>query len=177
VLSYLDSRQYNAVLTPMLDLFSEKPVLHSPETEDFRRTHRYYDLTAIRKFKYLKNHTLLKGGVRSTAFGCDAILLVKHSLIKYHRGMFRPDPHWLHGAKIADITAVLLHYKFIKGFEDRVADATRRKNHYQQSKEYVAYQRALEKNPALSLHSSKARPLSSLHDLVSEGFLKWKELK
>ncbi|MCX5783361.1 MAG: glycosyltransferase family 2 protein, partial [Elusimicrobia bacterium] len=51
LLEYLNANSYNAVITQMLDMFSDKP-LDNPGNGPLKKTYQYYDITNIRKEDY-----------------------------------------------------------------------------------------------------------------------------
>jgi hypothetical protein len=129
-LTYLNDHDYNAVTVQMLEMFSNRAIGSSaPGTSDcdLKALYQYYDLSNITRYPYRdaalsKLHgannevsddrtALYVGGIRRTLYGHDC-LLTKHSLVMPSRvrQLFK-HVHFVDGARLADLSCVLLHYK------------------------------------------------------------------
>jgi len=185
-LRYLSGKSYTAVVAQMLDMFPEEPLTGrtgEPE-EPLKQRHRFYDVSGVRKKRMkgspsLRDNVLeseeveiYRGGIRDAVFGSDP-LLTKFPLI-FLDGRARPmeDSHRCGGARVADVTSVLLHYKFLDGyFQEHVAWAVREESYFQNSARYKMYQEALDRAPRLRLKLETARELRHVNDLLEEQFL------
>lgn len=178
-LSYLESSGYNAVITQMLDMFSETPLrdLVSSPGDDLVERYPFYDTSRISKKPYpfqsdcagIQMHW---GGIRYEIFGTFNGL-TKVSLFKMD-GKLKPFVHWHHArnARIADLSAVLLHFPFVGSFYAKVSEAVASGRYgYLTSDEYAAYLKALERSPRLQLKLDTARRFKDVDQLVEEGFL------
>src|ERR671921_420901 len=132
-LSYLTEKSYTAVAAQMLDMFPEEPLSGREgnlQDEPLKERHRFYDISNIsrrsnKRRHYRHNNTLENGdivmfssGIRGAIFGDNRSLLTKHPLVFLDGKVkpLHPGPHWVANAKIADISCVLLHYKFLDGY-------------------------------------------------------------
>jgi hypothetical protein len=78
-LRYLNANSYTAVLSQMLDMFSDTPLaeLESKPDDLLKERYVYYDISAIRKVDYLwspRSNVEIKGrldGIRKTVFGTE----------------------------------------------------------------------------------------------------------
>jgi hypothetical protein len=131
-LEYLNQRNYSAVLTQMLDMFSERPLAtlaHKAPQENLKEVYRYYDLSQVSKVDYRaseltrvyapnneipnENIFLNFGGIRKALFGINC-LLSKHSLFRTGEDLeLFPHVHFVNRARVADVSCVLLHYKLV----------------------------------------------------------------
>ncbi|AHY46133.1 Glycosyl transferase family 2 [Rubrobacter radiotolerans] len=182
-LGYLNVRGYTAVAAQMLDMFAEGPISASSGGSFLKEAHHFYDLREIREQEYgavwradnvLSNERIkiLRGGIRKTLFGADAVL-TKHPLV-FPDGGVEPmvnSSHRVRGARIADLSGVLYHYKFVSGFPERVRRAVREENYSNLSKRYKQYLEVLQRNPDLTARGAGSRELSSTDDLLDAGFL------
>jgi hypothetical protein len=85
---------------------------------------------------------------------------------------FDGSTHWVDNARIADLTCVLFHYKFLDGYlREQAAQAVREEHHYDNSAEYKKYLQVLEGNPTLQVKQETAREIHSVNDLLENGFL------
>src|SRR5215208_5761552 len=188
-LGYLNSNSYTAVAAQMLDMFPEEPLSGSGEgnlpDEPLKERHRFYDVSNIRgedikELPRLRNNILesdeiefFSGGIRSTLFRTTS-LLTKFPLV-FSDGRIKPmddSSHWVDNARIADLTGVLFHYKFLDGhFHKQAARAVREGQYYNNSALYRKYLRILEGNRTLRLKQETAREIEGVNDLVENGFL------
>src|SRR5918997_4569682 len=189
LLGYLSSNSYTAVAAQMLDMFPEEPLSGSREgslpDEPLKERHRFYDVSNVRtekikELRRLRNNILesddiefFSGGIRSTLFRTTS-LLTKFPLV-FSDGRIKPfdgSAHWVDNARIADLTCVLFHYKFLdEHFHGQVARAVREGQYYNNSALYKKYLQVLEGNPDLLVKQENAREIESVNDLVENGFL------
>src|SRR5918995_876118 len=187
-LGHLSSNSYTAVAAQMLDMFPEEPLSGREgnlEDEPLKELHRFYDISnlkrvSIKKNPRLRNNTLqsdgietFRNGIDNTVFGTEP-LRTKFPLV-FTDGTIKPfdrSSHWVDNAKIADITCVLFHYKFLDGyFHKQAAQAVREENHYKNSRGAKKHLEVLDKNPTLQVKRESARELKGVNDLVENGFL------
>jgi len=189
-LSYLNSNSYTAVAAQMLDMFPEEPLSGSREgklqDEPLKERHRFYDVSNIgrKSFKELRRRfpsnvlesdeiEAFRGGVRETVFGVNSDL-TKFPLV-FLDGRIKPmddSSHWVDNARIADVTCVLFHYKFLDVyFHEQAVQAVREEQYHNASHVYRKYLRILEGNPTLQVKQESAREIESVNDLVENGFL------
>ena len=128
-LAYLNEKGFTAVVTQMLDMFSDRPLSHMLRTqqEDIKNVYRYFSLAAIDRIAYSRAELtcrfakrnrlssseieILFGGIRKTLYGLSC-LLTKHSLFRRHESIdLFPHVHFVDNASLADVTCALLHYK------------------------------------------------------------------
>jgi hypothetical protein len=189
LLGYLSSNSYTAVAAQMLDMFPEEPLSGSRQgslpNEPLKERHRFYDVSNVRtenikELRRLRNNILesddiefFSGGIRSTLFRTTS-LLTKFPLV-FSDGKIKPfdgSAHWVDNARIADLTCVLLHYKFLdEHFHRQVARAVSEGQYYNNSALYKKYLQVLDGNPTLRVKQENARELGSVNDLVDNGFL------
>src|SRR5919107_5077292 len=189
-LGYLSSNSYTAVVAQMLDMFPEEPLSGRQgllEDEPLKERHRFYDIsninrTSVKELHYLhdRNNTLesdeieiFRDGIQNTIFG-SRLYLTKHPLMFTDGRIKLSDrsSHWVDNAKIADISCVLLHYKFLDGyFHKQAAQAVREGQYNNASTRYKRYLEVLDRNPALQVKQESARELKGVNDLVENGFL------
>src|SRR5215217_5725563 len=189
-LGYLTEKSYTAVAAQMLDMFPEEPLSGREgnlQDEPLKERYRFYDISYIsrRSNKELhhlhnRNNTLesdeiemFRDGIQNTIFGSKP-LRTKFPLV-FTDGRIKPfdrSSHWVDNANIADISCVLLHYKFLDGyFHKQAAQAVREGQYHNNSARYKRYLEVLDKNPALQMKQESARELKGVNDLVENGFL------
>src|SRR5215212_4441402 len=188
LLSYLNERSYTAVVAQMLDMFPEEPLsgrASSPD-EPLKERHRFYDISDVKKMS-IKEHPLtgnntyenddiefFYGGAFETLFDCIPPWLTRFALT-FSDGkvkQFAGSGHRVDNVRVADLTSVYLHYKFLDGyFHEQVASAAREENYPYDSRQYKRYLQVLENSPSLQLKQESARELRSVNDLVENQFL------
>jgi hypothetical protein len=184
-LRYLEHYGYKAVTGQMLDLFSDRPFseLTSEPGDNLRENYRFYDLTDLvptHDVYWIRDGNLtnreiacLFGGIRKRFFGDDCLLLTKHPLVYADEsvGVYTYDGHFVTGARVADISTVLLHYKYVGSLRERVRRTVDEEWHNKAGALYGGLSGVLGDRPDLCLRLETARELGSVNDLVDNGFL------
>lgn len=187
-LEYLNRGKYTAVLTQMLDMFSEGPLAalaHKTPQENLKDVYRYYDLSQVSKVDYRtaeltrayapENHIshedtgLYFGGIRKALFGLNC-LLSKHSLFRTGKGLqLFPHSHFVNKAKIADVSGVLHHYKFAgNAYESALLN---KEAFVGTQKGYNDMMRLIDLRPEYRIKTETAVEFRSIVDLVENKFL------
>lgn len=184
-LKYLTRNSYTAVVAQMLDMFPEGPVSKAANVKDepLKERHRFYDVSDIAEQGYYtrgdasnavasEEIEVYRNGIRKTVFEQYG-LLTKHPLM-FIDGEIRhmdPGPHWVSGARVADITCVLFHYMFIGDFYEKTLRAVKEESYANDSAKYKKFFEVLERNPELRIKRETARELRGVNDLVDDQFL------
>ncbi|HMD60199.1 MAG TPA: glycosyltransferase family 2 protein [Opitutaceae bacterium] len=180
LLSYLDARGFTAVVTQLLDLFSDCPLsrLNDDDATPLDVAYPYYDLSGLVATDYewsrLSNEAVKMhfGGIRRILFGTENGL-TKAALV-FVRKDIRIFEGWHHAvnALVADFTCVLRHYPFTSAFYEKVREAAATGRYGElTTDEYRKYWGVLAANPDLSLYLPTARRYSGTDRLIEEGFL------
>lgn len=183
ILGYLNKNHYDTVVIQMLDMFSKEDIKIEEQKgtwtiERLRSIYRYYDLTNINDAPYIRSilsrpHPLIKllfGGIRKTVFGLDCFL-TKEALFLGRKSTYLKSSHLLAKAKVADFSAVFLHYKFTENFYAYTLKAVEEENHWRNSEEYKAYFHRLNKQEGLLLFQPSSLELTDIDDLIDKQFL------
>ncbi len=123
-------------------------------------------------------HIQIYGGVRERIFhfsGSPAPhppTISKVPLVKWKRGMqFTNCTHAISPIPLAQMTGLLLHFKFLNDFYQRVQVEAARGEHYADGLEYKIYAQLLAQNPALALRDQNSVRLQSSRQLVELGLM------
>jgi hypothetical protein len=192
LLRYLNEKSYTAVVAQMLDMFPDRALSTrvSQKDEPLKELYKFYDLSKIKRVDYhggrgqgsnvIANNDIkiIKGGVRWTYIRPNStdvrFMLTKHPLI-FGDAKARHEERGLHrirNARVADLSCVLYHYKFIDGFRERVARAVQEENYAPGNTSYYKeVHKLLKRNPSIRLGQDTARELKSVNELVGNGFL------
>src|SRR5215212_10593098 len=185
LLRYLNERSYTAVVAQMLDMFPEEPLSGSASSPDelLKERHRFYDISNIQT-KGIKEHgrnniyesddiEYFLGGIRSKLFDTKAYLT--RFALMFSDGRVKPfagSGHRVDNARVADLTCVYFHYKFLdEHFHKQAASAVREENYASNSRQYKRYLEVLENRPGLQLKQESARELRSVNELVESQWL------
>lgn len=164
---YLNHNNYNAAAAMMLDMFADIPLkdLDSLENDDLKKIYPYFDNTSLKIIPYKKaynttNHketNRFSEGVHKQFFGVDSIYLSKIPLIKWDPSIsVHETSHESTFVNIADVSGLLLHYKFVKGFEKKIAKILEENNYWNSSAVYAKYAKIMAKNPSLNLKTKSS---------------------
>ena len=187
LLRYLNEHSYTAVVTYMLDMFPEMLLpAESPtaEYEDLKERHRFYDISDVRTWDYnevgdignaVSNEEIkiLQGGVQRRLFNIGP-LLIKHPLLFLDEKLkpFDMSDHWAGNARIADFTAVFLHYKISANLYGLVRKEIEEERRYTNLRgKYDKYYKVLKETPSLPIRNETSKELKSVNDLVGTRFV------
>ncbi len=179
-LGYLNANRYTAVVAQMLDMLPDCALdeLDNKPGDMLKEKYLFYDISSIDKEEYLwseRSNPEIKmhwGGVRKSLFGTDNGL-TKSPLVLMD-GQVRPFITWHHvkGARMADISCLLLHYPFVSSFGAKVEDAVRTGRYGMRvTDEYRAYAKRLADGGKLSLKPDSAQCFTGLGPLIEDQFL------
>jgi hypothetical protein len=184
-LRYLNHGGYKAVVAHALDMFSDVPFsqLASTPEDDIKKTYRFYDISDIiktREMYWIRNGQVQTdhifctfGGVRQRFFGTECLCQTRHAL-HFADEMSHPykyDGHFTAGAPVADVTTVLLHYKFVGTLYEQAQKNLLLRNHHGGSENYRGFVEVLREHPDFCLHTDKADELARVDQLVDKDFL------
>jgi hypothetical protein len=80
--------------------------------------------------------------------------------------------HILPGARLAELTGALLHFKFLADFADRAALESERGEHWENAGEYRAYHEVVRNAPELSAFYEGSVRYEDSRQLVALGLLR-----
>ena len=189
---YLDAQGYTALVAQMLEMFPRMALQEAGQMsyEEALAEFDHYDLREITRQDYhdpeigfgwfLQQNSVsnpeigvLFGGTRARVFG-EACCLTKHPLVKVLPGVAPGvHPHAAAHVACADMTALILHYKFTNAPMARDADTAARGviPHGEDVKRLERFR----SDPDLTLWSEQAERYSGLRPLQDAGFLQRSE--
>jgi hypothetical protein len=185
LLDYLNQGGYSAMVAYLLDMFAPGPLCtwRSSPDDDLRTTYPLYDISNIKRRPYTQQYgnanqisnpaiELYWGGIRNSVFSSKD-WLTKHPLVRLESGVqLRGNvSHDIYGARLADVSGVLYHYKFHDRLQEQARQAVREKNYFRGSLQYRRYLAVLDAEPNLTISGPTARRLESVDDLLAQGFL------
>ena len=186
LLKYLNDNFYTAVVTYMLDMFPETLLsADSPATdyESLKELHRFYDISDVRTLDYSEvgdignvvaneRIEILQGGVMQRVFGTSP-LLTKHPLIFLDDRLTPHDlsDHWVGNARIADFTALFLHYKLSANLYGLVRREIEERRYNNLHGKYDKIHKVLAEAPSLLMRNDTSKELKSVNELVGTRFV------
>jgi hypothetical protein len=136
-------------------------------------------------FPFLHRHAHLLGLTRALWYFTSLIKLPLPLNLRQPPCLFKiPLVHWLPGTryrdshktatsiKLSNITGVLLHFKFLHDFHERISTEVNRKEHWDDASEYARYAAKLIANPSLSFYHNGSLAYEGSEQLVRLGLLK-----
>src|SRR5215203_1952889 len=187
LLGYLNENSYTAVVTYMLDMFPETLLAAAEDPaggyEDLKEANRFYDISGVRTRDYseigdignvVSNEQIeiLYGGVMQRVFRTSP-LLTKHPLV-FLDEQIRPhdlSDHWVGNARIADFTALFLHYKLSANLYDSVRREIEERRYYNRHGKYDKMHKILAEAPSLLMRNDTTKELKSVNELVGTRFV------
>ena len=186
---YMRTNGYTAMMAQMLDLFpkdsiksfAKAPFDHAIEAfQSYDLTdiirHDYHDYGAIEWSYFMRTNTtsndalkFMFGGIRLKHFG-EECCLSKHPLVFIDDAAWpNPHPHTAAHVNVADISAVLKHYKFT---DDPFARdlQTIRDGTVSHGGDKLRLQ-VVRDTPNISFHSENAQEWAGVEALIDQGFL------
>jgi glycosyltransferase involved in cell wall biosynthesis len=192
LLAYLSEQKATAMAGYLLDMYAKENNFGTAGPLDLRSAYPYYDLDNLQRADYFTHQIkafcdrnvladagiqCYFGGIRRTLFGSrtgEDYLLTKHPLI-FLDGELEPvtHPHYSNGARVADVTAVLYHYKFTPSFKAKVEESRASKRYVKFAQgQYEQYQRQIGERASLVIDTPGTRRLGNVSELVERGFLR-----
>lgn len=179
-LQYLNKIGADVVVGQMLDLCPKTLVVNAVD-KDWRQNHCYYTFDQITRCSYREYYGLCNeapevaldvffGGIRASVFDVRAFL-TKHPLQRPRPGIKLISSHSVIGARVADVSAVLLHYKYVGNFAAYARRIVAEKSFFGNSQEYKKYVRRLNRAEEIAFFDGGARRYNGVGQLVDEGFL------
>jgi len=190
-LQYLDANKYTAVMSVMVDMFADLPLkeLKTLKDKSLKEAYPYYDNSAMMITPYQKayntvNHpktSHFRGGVHRQVFDIENIYLSKMPLIKWDESIeVHETSHSSVHVNIADVSTVLLHYKFVVGFYEKIQRVLEEKSYWNASETYQKYLSFIERHPDLNLKQASAKKYQKSEELeeentvwISEDYKNW----
>jgi hypothetical protein len=186
-LKYLNSNKYTAVITQLLDMFSDKPLsyLATRQQDQLSSVYQYYDISQVTREDYhdaelvvkygaenepaSANAALFWGGIRRTLYSANC-LLTKHSFFRLGKGLeLFPNVHFVNNARLADVSCLMLHYKLTSNALDM---AVQNKEGFRGiGKDYADLIDLLSNRPTCHIKENTAVKFRSASDVVESGFL------
>lgn len=178
-LSYLNARRFTSVVAHMLDMVPNGTLgeLMKKRISSINGGEWYFDTSNLRKQPYRVRTNIASnpdielwyGGVRDSVFNAGDIYLTKHPLNFGDGRMILFNGHEFGNRRVADVSGLLLHYKYVGDVYGHVQRAVAEKSYYNFSKEYKIYLEGFDKRPDASFTSSESILYENHDTLLSRG--------
>lgn len=158
---YLANEEIDAVIAPMLDMYPRGPIADTAYQEGTSLIEAcpFFDGKGYTLRKVAKGglKSLQRGGPRHRLFWQEhdrpypSPVLTKIPLIRWKKDLaLEASTHVLKNAKLAGVTGLLLHFKFLQDFVENASKEAGRQEHFAGARQYRAYADVLSDNPKLS---------------------------
>jgi hypothetical protein len=180
LLAFLDDSEKQSFHTLMVDMYPENSIAtaHVPPGENPLLHAPYFDCAGYYAINGWLGETYVRGGPRLRAFNAsnyeEAPAVQKTPLVKWqHRFAYYLSTHvicpkFLNQAhkQYPYPTGVLLHYKFVSSFQEKIDYAIKHKNHYNGSVEYQKYLSKLKTSEEYTLFSAVSKKFEGPESLI-----------
>lgn len=174
LVSYMEAYGYRGLFTFMLDMYPSGPLSQAvlEENQDFTEVADHFD---VGPYFVMPSENFprvgVNGGLRRRMFFQSGMKgrgpnLRKVPLIQWQDGDSYTSAHSCSPVQLADITGVILHFKYFSDFHEKVAIEAGRKEHANMGMEYSIYLDAISETPEVSFLSELSRKYSSTTELV-----------
>lgn len=170
LLAYLDAKSYGTLAAVELDMYAER--FDEPAAAQFA-AHRFFDTDYRSATSEIPPYVLIRGGVRRRMTGL-ALTMTKTPLVRVSPDFrYVECNHYTTHLRVADVTAALLHYKFVGNVAGRLAEAIDRGEHFGGALAYRRLQSAAEERGwQTPLLSSFSRSYEGPRSLEAAGVVK-----
>jgi len=178
---YCDRHGYEGLFTLMLDMYPAGPLRDAPYTpgEPLIEAFPFFDASGYSAASGVKFPPIsVNGGMRRRVFGDKAsdkvfAVLRKTPLIRWREGIsYTHVTHSHSPIRLADITGVLLHFKFLSNFAEFVTAEVARGDRPGAALAYTRYAEAVSEQPNLALADENSRHFEDSRQLVELGLMK-----
>jgi hypothetical protein len=160
--AYLERQDEEALVTFLLDMYGGQAIRDTPYSDgrSFLDVCPYFDRDSYVWDRSREGYASVPiyGGPRARLFwaghnwGRPAPFLAKIPFVRWRYGLsYSASTHVLSGARTADATGVLLHFKFFSDFVARARLEASRAEHWEGAAQYRIYDEVLSNDPDLRL--------------------------
>lgn len=178
-LRYLNANRYTSVVAHLLDMVPDATLgeIARHNIPAIGCAQWYFDSADIQKHPYFVRGNVVSndavklwyGGVRERLFHIGKLLLTKHALNFGDGKLIVYSGHTIGNRRIADVTGLLLHYKYIGDVHSHIRQAVENRNYFDSSREYRCYLEQFDNNPSLRFTSPASVPYGGHESLLNEG--------
>lgn len=175
---YLDSHEFTAIAAPMLDMYSKGAIAltdYQPK-EPFLASCNYFDGEG---YDFDENGFIARGGPRHRLFwqnrgrNHQSPYLFKIPFFKCKDGLkLEKSTHYIQGVTLSDISGLSLHFKFFQDFIENANIESKRKEHFEDARQYIAYAEVLNESDGLTAFSENSVKLENVEQLIDLGYMK-----
>ena len=154
-INYLNKYKYTSVVAHLLDMVPPATLkqLSIQAIRSISESDWYFSDAFTEKKDYdvasnIASNAEIKvwlGGIRRRLFRINALYLTKHPFNFGDGKLAILSNHIVGNRRVADMSALLIHYKFVGDFHARTKNAVANKNFYRDSIDYKHYLEAIEK--------------------------------
>ncbi len=157
--AWVEDQGHDAVCAPMLDMYPRGPLAATGYAagESLIDTCRWFDADGYERRRIPGGPEVLhRGGPRHRLFwegrevGFPSPVLTKIPLVKWRADLeLTASTHVLRGARLSQVTGLLMHFKFLQDFAPSVAEEQARGEHFMSARQYSVYHDRMAENANL----------------------------
>lgn len=175
---FLDAERATGLYSTLIDMYADSPLssVYYRSWEDPLAVCPYFEVDSIvwrghRSARY-GAAPIANGGMRQRVFGLD-VSLDKISLFKFRPPMVLYEGmHRLSHVQLSELRGAVLHFKYLRDFEERARVEAGRGEHWSNGLEYKQYAATLDRHPTLNPCTASSRRYGSWVDLADCGVLR-----
>lgn len=182
LVTYLNELGAQAMMAPLLDMYSDRAISETSYRSGmpFYEACSYFDGDNYEQAELGPNSSLVRsrGGARHRLFWksrnreYSSPFLPKIPLVKWRNGIsLDASTHIMSGARLAEATGVLLHFKLFQDFAARAKHEAARGEHFANARQYAAYSEVLSSDTKLSAYHEGSIRYENSIQLVRLGLM------
>lgn len=178
-LAYLNDNSYTSVVAHLVDMVPDATLgdIIRQNIPGIASVQWYLDVSDVVKQPYFVRGNIVSndavklwyGGIRERLFQIGKLFLTKHPLNFGDGRLVVFSGHTIGNRRVADVTGLLLHYKYVGDVYAHVRQAVESQNYYDSSREYRCYLEQFDNNPSLSFTSPQSVPYQGHETLLHNG--------
>ncbi len=174
--NWVSESRADAVAAPMLDMYPKGPIANVgyQPGDSLLETCPWFDGTGYSRHSIAPGLEVIhRGGPRKRLFwdgrqiDYPSPVLYKIPLVRWQADFsLTASTHVLKGAKLAKVTGLLLHFKFLQDFAQSAENESRRAEHFMGARQYAAYSEVLAEDTDITAFHDGSVRFSNSRQLV-----------
>lgn len=179
LVDYLEKNQANALRAPMLDMYPPGALEDSDYDAGDSLLERFpwFDAGGYESANIAGQSYIQRGGPRARVFwpantDQPPPYMMKIPLYQWAAAApYTMSTHLAREARFSEVSGVLLHFKFMRGFGAYAAQEVARGEHFEQARQYLVYHQQMQKQPDLQLRNADSERFENSQQLVRLGIM------
>lgn len=180
--AYIQKNNGQAMAAPMLDMYPRGPIAKTgyAQGESLLEHCRYFDANGYSTHSVTQSsfNFISRGGPRERLFwnkhrrDYPSPYLFKIPLVEWRSDLYLDkSTHNIDRVDLAEISGLLLHFKFLQDFPIRALEERERKEHFAEARQYAAYSDILQGAEEVSAFFSGSEQFESSTQMIKLGLM------